>query len=284
MRSNDNLYALFAGLRLYTTVFGINDDPWAAWPAWGPMCTKAAALVMVYAILLLPFMACHRYLCDYVLFRAPRGLSQCSACSCTIDALFLAYCDEWLLPPIEFTRSGSLLLARMLANGKSCLACSPVCRVLHAAYSLAVFTCGNPRPTIAVVSPLEPLVMAEPTKDPTLRFGCWAGPTIIFSSTPTPNWLRTITATLLAALYLFLLYKSRDCFPTLHHSVLPFTLHSYSRVQRSPPLFTMAYALLAQLGDLCFTVEEQDVVVEASESMAVPAKDFACSLVDKVIS
>ncbi|KAK8701403.1 hypothetical protein V6N13_019790 [Hibiscus sabdariffa] len=45
----------------------------------------------------------------------------------------------------------------------------------------------------------------------------------------------------------------------------------------------MAESLLAKLGDLNFTAEEQDAVVVSSESVAIPAEDFACSLVANVL-
>ncbi|KAK8491556.1 hypothetical protein V6N12_011413 [Hibiscus sabdariffa] len=44
-------------------------------------------------------------------------------------------------------------------------------------------------------------------------------------------------------------------------------------------LLLMADSLLAQLGDLTFTAEEQDAVLVAPDSVAIPAEDFACSLV-----
>ncbi|KAL4351812.1 hypothetical protein GQ457_06G012520 [Hibiscus cannabinus] len=44
----------------------------------------------------------------------------------------------------------------------------------------------------------------------------------------------------------------------------------------------MADSLLDKLGDLNFITEEQDVVVVATETVARPAEDFACSLVGKV--
>ncbi|KAL4272817.1 hypothetical protein GQ457_13G013820 [Hibiscus cannabinus] len=46
----------------------------------------------------------------------------------------------------------------------------------------------------------------------------------------------------------------------------------------------MAESLLAKLGDLNFTAEEQDVVVVIPEFVAIPAEDFACSLVGRVVS
>ncbi|KAL4341936.1 hypothetical protein GQ457_08G031770 [Hibiscus cannabinus] len=46
----------------------------------------------------------------------------------------------------------------------------------------------------------------------------------------------------------------------------------------------MVESLLAKLGNLNFTAEEQDVVVVVPESMAIPAEDFACSLVGLVLS
>ncbi|KAL4380028.1 hypothetical protein GQ457_02G041970 [Hibiscus cannabinus] len=46
----------------------------------------------------------------------------------------------------------------------------------------------------------------------------------------------------------------------------------------------MAESLLAKLGDLNFTAEEQDAVVVVPESVAIPAEDFACSLVGRVLS
>ncbi|KAL4278857.1 hypothetical protein GQ457_03G017530 [Hibiscus cannabinus] len=46
----------------------------------------------------------------------------------------------------------------------------------------------------------------------------------------------------------------------------------------------MAESLLAKLGDLNFTAEEQDAVVVVPESVAIPAEDFACSLVGPVLS
>ncbi|KAL4348084.1 hypothetical protein GQ457_17G008910 [Hibiscus cannabinus] len=49
-----------------------------------------------------------------------------------------------------------------------------------------------------------------------------------------------------------------------------------------PSIYLMAEELLSQLDNLHFTVEEQDVVVVTSDSMEVPAEDFACSLVGKV--
>ncbi|KAL4278512.1 hypothetical protein GQ457_03G017020 [Hibiscus cannabinus] len=48
--------------------------------------------------------------------------------------------------------------------------------------------------------------------------------------------------------------------------------------------FLMADSLLAQLGDLTFTAEEQDAILVAPDSVAIPAEDFACSLVGKVVS
>ncbi|KAL4339981.1 hypothetical protein GQ457_08G031630 [Hibiscus cannabinus] len=47
---------------------------------------------------------------------------------------------------------------------------------------------------------------------------------------------------------------------------------------------TMADFLLSKLGELTFTVEEQDTVVVNPNAVAIPAEDFACSLVGKVIS
>ncbi|KAK8503530.1 hypothetical protein V6N12_005738 [Hibiscus sabdariffa] len=44
-------------------------------------------------------------------------------------------------------------------------------------------------------------------------------------------------------------------------------------------LLLMAESLLAQLGDLTFTAEEQDAILVAPDSVAIPAEDFACSLV-----
>ncbi|KAL4323273.1 hypothetical protein GQ457_11G026760 [Hibiscus cannabinus] len=46
----------------------------------------------------------------------------------------------------------------------------------------------------------------------------------------------------------------------------------------------MADSLLAKLGDLTFTAEEQDAIVVAPDSVAIPAEDFASSLVGKVVS
>ncbi|KAL4278543.1 hypothetical protein GQ457_03G016690 [Hibiscus cannabinus] len=46
----------------------------------------------------------------------------------------------------------------------------------------------------------------------------------------------------------------------------------------------MAESLLAKLGDLNFTAEEQDAVVVVPESVAIPVEDFACSLVGRVLS
>ncbi|KAL4341704.1 hypothetical protein GQ457_08G031220 [Hibiscus cannabinus] len=46
----------------------------------------------------------------------------------------------------------------------------------------------------------------------------------------------------------------------------------------------MADSLLAKLGDLTFTAEEQDAVVVAPDAVAIPAEDFASSLVGKVVS
>ncbi|KAL4352737.1 hypothetical protein GQ457_06G015190 [Hibiscus cannabinus] len=48
--------------------------------------------------------------------------------------------------------------------------------------------------------------------------------------------------------------------------------------------FSMADYLLAKLGDLTFTTEEQDVVVVTPETVAIPAEDFDSSLVGKVVS
>ncbi|KAL4368429.1 hypothetical protein GQ457_05G023170 [Hibiscus cannabinus] len=46
----------------------------------------------------------------------------------------------------------------------------------------------------------------------------------------------------------------------------------------------MADSLLAQLGDLTFTAEEQDDVLVAPDSVAIPSEDFACSLDDKLLT
>ncbi|KAL4378892.1 hypothetical protein GQ457_02G026740 [Hibiscus cannabinus] len=46
----------------------------------------------------------------------------------------------------------------------------------------------------------------------------------------------------------------------------------------------MDESLLAKLGDLNFTAEEQDAVVVVPESVAIHAEDFACSLVGRVLS
>ncbi|KAL4325747.1 hypothetical protein GQ457_11G028050 [Hibiscus cannabinus] len=46
----------------------------------------------------------------------------------------------------------------------------------------------------------------------------------------------------------------------------------------------MADSLLAKLGDLTFTAEEQDAIVVAPDSVAIPAEDFASLLVGKVVS
>ncbi|KAL4319860.1 hypothetical protein GQ457_18G009090 [Hibiscus cannabinus] len=47
-------------------------------------------------------------------------------------------------------------------------------------------------------------------------------------------------------------------------------------------ILLMVDSLLAKLGDLTFTTEEQDAIVVAPDSVAIPAEDFACSLVGKV--
>ncbi|KAL4367359.1 hypothetical protein GQ457_05G022080 [Hibiscus cannabinus] len=46
----------------------------------------------------------------------------------------------------------------------------------------------------------------------------------------------------------------------------------------------MADSLLAKLGDLTFTAEEQDAVVVTPDAVAIPAEDFASSLMGKVVS
>ncbi|KAL4289692.1 hypothetical protein GQ457_14G026760 [Hibiscus cannabinus] len=46
----------------------------------------------------------------------------------------------------------------------------------------------------------------------------------------------------------------------------------------------MADSLLSKLGELTFTAEEQDAVVVTPDAVAIPAEDFACSLVGKVVS
>ncbi|KAL4351459.1 hypothetical protein GQ457_06G015270 [Hibiscus cannabinus] len=46
----------------------------------------------------------------------------------------------------------------------------------------------------------------------------------------------------------------------------------------------MVDSLLAKLGDLTFTTEEQDAVVVTLDAVAIPAEDFASSLVGKVVS
>ncbi|KAL4272170.1 hypothetical protein GQ457_13G015770 [Hibiscus cannabinus] len=46
----------------------------------------------------------------------------------------------------------------------------------------------------------------------------------------------------------------------------------------------MADSLLAKLGDLTFTAEEQDAVVVTHNAVAILAEDFASSLVGKVVS
>ncbi|KAL4367966.1 hypothetical protein GQ457_05G022590 [Hibiscus cannabinus] len=43
---------------------------------------------------------------------------------------------------------------------------------------------------------------------------------------------------------------------------------------------TMADSILSKLGELTFTAEEQDAVVVTPDAVAIPAEDFACSLVD----
>ncbi|KAL4285201.1 hypothetical protein GQ457_16G018230 [Hibiscus cannabinus] len=48
--------------------------------------------------------------------------------------------------------------------------------------------------------------------------------------------------------------------------------------------FSLAYSLLSKLGELTFTTEEQDAVVVTLEAVAIPAEDFASSLVGKVVS
>ncbi|KAL4323373.1 hypothetical protein GQ457_11G026690 [Hibiscus cannabinus] len=49
-------------------------------------------------------------------------------------------------------------------------------------------------------------------------------------------------------------------------------------------ILIIADSLLAKLGDLTFTAEEQDAIVVAPDSVAIPAEDFASSLVGKVVS
>ncbi|KAL4366847.1 hypothetical protein GQ457_05G022110 [Hibiscus cannabinus] len=46
----------------------------------------------------------------------------------------------------------------------------------------------------------------------------------------------------------------------------------------------MAESLLAKLGDLNFTTEEQDAVVVVPETVAIRAEDFTCSRVGRVLS
>ncbi|KAL4385676.1 hypothetical protein GQ457_15G018570 [Hibiscus cannabinus] len=46
----------------------------------------------------------------------------------------------------------------------------------------------------------------------------------------------------------------------------------------------MANSILSKLGELTFTAEEQDAVVVTPDAVAIPAEDFACSLVGKGIS
>ncbi|KAL4369742.1 hypothetical protein GQ457_05G022540 [Hibiscus cannabinus] len=65
----------------------------------------------------------------------------------------------------------------------------------------------------------------------------------------------------------------------------------FREVNSSPSFVTFFYyiliradSLLAKLGDLTFTAEEQDAIVVAPDSVAIPAEDFASSLVGKVAS
>ncbi|KAL4303503.1 hypothetical protein GQ457_10G010640 [Hibiscus cannabinus] len=71
----------------------------------------------------------------------------------------------------------------------------------------------------------------------------------------------------------------------------PYLLFFLCEFNSSPSFVTffyyfllMADSLLAKLGDLTFTAEEQDAIVVAPDSEAIPAEDFACSLVGKVVS
>ncbi|KAK8697884.1 hypothetical protein V6N13_114019 [Hibiscus sabdariffa] len=142
-------------------------------------------------------------------------------------------------------------------------------------------------PSLAVAmgaSLLEPLFVAC-WRSPSgfiLRPSCWAGPIgVLFSLSISLTLCEAPILPLPINLNFLLLYKSRDHSPSRHHCD-SLSLLSFPCVLRSSPSFsTMADALLTQLGDLCSTVEEQEVVVVASNSMEVPAEDFACSLVDK---
>ncbi|KAL4339952.1 hypothetical protein GQ457_08G031830 [Hibiscus cannabinus] len=69
-----------------------------------------------------------------------------------------------------------------------------------------------------------------------------------------------------------------------HPINIPFSLCEFFPFVVCLHLLLMADSLLAQLGDFTFTAEEQDAVLVAPDLVAIPAEDFACSLVGKVIS
>ncbi|KAL4355265.1 hypothetical protein GQ457_06G012460 [Hibiscus cannabinus] len=97
---------------------------------------------------------------------------------------------------------------------------------------------------------------------------------------PIQGFLLLVNLTFSPFLYL---YRSRR-FQSWYYYVLHYTFPCSCVLFSSPSFSIIADALLAQLKDLYFTAEEQDVVVVASTSLEVPAEDFPCSLVGKVVS
>ncbi|KAL4340380.1 hypothetical protein GQ457_08G031960 [Hibiscus cannabinus] len=67
--------------------------------------------------------------------------------------------------------------------------------------------------------------------------------------------------------------------PLYRHLLSPFSFYDFLYYS-----LYMVESLLAKLGDLNFTAKEQDAVVVVPESVAIPAEDFACSPVGRVLS
>ncbi|KAK9003708.1 hypothetical protein V6N11_084340 [Hibiscus sabdariffa] len=114
----------------------------------------------------------------------------------------------------------------------------------------------------------------------------WAGLYgLCFHLPSSPTWNRTAPLPFPSKLKLSYPYKFSGRLANTLHCDFSLLLSTSSCAQHlHPSIFLMAEELLAQLGNLRFTTEEQDVVVVTSDSMEVPAEDFACSLVGRVVT
>ncbi|KAL4281807.1 hypothetical protein GQ457_03G016970 [Hibiscus cannabinus] len=206
-------------------------------------------------------------------FPAPRGLWRMAECA--VPGRFLT---PWWLPRLGVQCQGPPCgLRPMRCQGLSCW-------LVHAAHA---FGLGRSSPRRGWCFPAHiwlPFVVAWCSSFRSWDV-LWA---LLCLPCKFPSYFPSPIPTRFTSPWFALCYKLCSFANRIPQCRLPllcrFFLSSFSFFDFLYYSLYMAESLLAKLGDLNFTAEEQDAVVVVPESVAIPVEDFACSLIGRVLS